>query len=161
MRRLSILMAVLVTLAAFNYGYNQTRRGTTRPEVVSRPDVISRPAAKEITEIPKGEPIVEKLPEGVEGVEMEGGVLKIKPGYKFVKKDNKVTVMRSTAGSSGGGRLGVGGSWSCVCKQGSGGCSTMVEDNQIFCAPGGEPACSDRCVLSIVIKAAKSGIFIY
>ena len=162
MRRFSILVAALLTLAAFTYGYNQTRRGAGRPDGAGRRDVIGSPATREIIEIPKGEALVEKLPEGVEGVEMKDGVVKIKPGYKFVKKDNKVTVMRSAAGGAGGGgRLGVGGSWSCVCKQGTGGCSTMVEDNQIFCAPGGEPACSDRCVLSIVIKAAKAGIFMY
>ena len=155
MKHFSILMVVLVTLAAFNYAYNQTPRDVTGRAV------IDRHAARGLTEKPKGEALVEKLPESVEGVEMKEGFVKINPGYKFVKKGNKVTVMRSVAGSGGGGRLGVGGSWSCVCKQGVGGCSTMVEDNQIFCAPGGQPACSDRCVLSIVIKAAKSEIFMY
>jgi hypothetical protein len=161
MKRFHILTTALLTLAVFGHGYNQTRRTTTRQEGESRRDVIGSHAAREVTEVPKGEALVEKLPEGVEGVELKEGFVKIMPGYKFVKKDNKVTVMRSAAGGTGGGRLGVGGAWSCVCKQGDGGCSTMVEDNQIFCAPGGEPACSDKCVLSVVIRAAKAQIFRY
>jgi hypothetical protein len=55
----------------------------------------------------------------------------------------------------------VGGSWSCVCKQGVGSCSTMVQDNQIYCAPGKEPACPDKCVLSIIIHDAKAEIIKY
>ncbi len=159
MRRLGIMLAAALTLAAFTYGEKQTGREACGQEGSGR-RVIGGHATRELTEIPKGTALVEKLPEGVEGVTLEEGVVKIKPGYKFVKRNNKVTVMR-VGGGGAGGRLGVGGSWSCVCKQGAGGCSTMVEDNQIFCAPGGASACSDRCVLSIVIKAAKAGIFMY
>ena len=162
MQRFHILAAAFLTLAVFGHGYNQTRRATTRQEGVGRRDVVGSRAAQEIKEVPKGEALVEKLPEGVEGVEIKDGIVKIMPGYKFVNKDNKVTVMRAAGGGAGGGgRLGVGGSWSCVCKEGVGGCSTMVEDNQIYCTPGGEPACPDKCVLSIIIKAAKTGIIRY
>jgi len=156
-----VLTTVVLTLAVFGHGYNQTRRAPSRQEGAGSREVISGHAAREIVEVPKGEALVEKLPQGVEGLEMKDGVVKIRPGYKFEKKENKVTVMRAAGGGTAGGRVGVGGAWSCVCKQGAGGCSTMVEDNQIFCAPGGEPACSDKCVLSVVIKAAKSQIFIY
>ena len=161
MKRFHIQAAALLTLAVFGHGYNQTRRAPPRQDGVGRRDVTGSRAAREITEVPKGEALVEKLPEGVEGVELKEGFVKARPGYKFVKKDNKVTVMMAAGGGTGGGRLGVGGAWSCVCKQGAGGCSTMVEDNQIFCAPGGEPACSDKCVLSVVIKAAKAQIVMY
>ena len=159
MRRLGIMLAAALTLTAFTYGEKQNGRGASGQEGSGR-RVIGGHATRELTEIPKGTALAEKLPEGVEGVTLEKGVVKLQPGYKFVKKNNRVTVMRIGGGGSGG-RLGVGGSWSCVCKQGDGGCSTMVEDNQIFCAPGGAPACSDRCVLSIVIKAAKAEIFMY
>ena len=156
MRRISIMASATLILSAFVYVYNQTpRRG-----VSGREDTSSRPPVAR-AEIPKGTLLVEKLPADVEGVVLEKGVIKIQPGYKFVKKDNKVTVMSMSSGAGAGGRLGVGGSWSCVCKQGIGGCSTMVQDNQIYCAPGGEPACPDKCVLSIVIKAAKSEIIRY
>jgi hypothetical protein len=159
MKRLGIMLAAALTLAAFTYGDNRNGREASGQEGSGR-RVIGGHATRELTEIPKGTALVEKLPEGVEGVALEDGFVKLKPGYKFVKKNNRVTVMR-VAGGGAGGRLGVGGSWSCVCKQGDGGCSTMVEDNQIFCAPGGAPACSDRCVLSIVIKALKSQIVMY
>ena len=161
MRRLGIMLAAALTLAAFTYGDNRTGREASGQEGSGR-RVIGGHVTRELTEVPKGKALVEKLPEGVEGVELKDGVVKIKPGYKFVKKDNKVTVMRSAAGGAGGGgRLGVGGSWSCVCKQGAGGCSTMVEDNQIYCAPGGDSPCGDKCVLSITIKAARTGIMRY
>lgn len=167
MKRFSILVAAVLTLVAFAYGYNEPHPGVvngqedirTQERPISREEIRGR-VPRDRAELPKGTTVVEKLPEGVEGVVMEKGVVKIKPGYKFVKKGNKVTVMRSTVGGAGG-RLGVGGSWSCVCKQGTGGCSTMVQDNQIFCAPGGEPACPDTCVLSVVIKALKSEIIRY
>ncbi len=79
MRRFSILVAALLTLAVFTYGYNQTRRVAGRPDGAVRRDAIGSHATREIIEIPKGEALVEKLPEGVEGVEMKDGVVKIKP----------------------------------------------------------------------------------
>ena len=162
MRLFSTVMATVLTLMALGYGYNRPRQGVVSgQEGVGRREGISGRATRVFAEIPKGTAIAEGLPEGVEGVVMEEGVVKIQPGYKFVKKNNKVTVMSKSAGTGAGGRLGVGGSWSCVCKQGDGGCSTMVEDNQIFCAPGGDPGCSDKCVLSVVIKASKSEIVRY
>ena len=160
MKRFHILTAALLTLAVFHHGYNQTRRGAARQEGVSRRDVIGSRAGQQITKAPKGEALVKKLPEGVEGVELKDGVVKIMPGYEFEKKDGKVAVMR-VAGGGPGGRLGVSGTFSCVCKEGAGGCSAMVVDNQIYCAPGGEPACPDKCVLSIVIKAARTAIMRY
>ena len=171
MKRFSIPAAAVLTLVAFAYGYNEPHPGVvngqevirTQERPISREEIRGR-VPRDRAELPKGTAVVEKLPEGVEGVIMEKGVVKIRPGYKAVKKGNKVTVivtvMRSAVGGAGG-RLGVGGSWSCVCKQGTGGCSTMVQDNQIFCAPGGEPACPDKCVLSVVINALKSEIIRY
>jgi hypothetical protein len=155
MRRLTILaIAVLTLLVVAAYGYNHVQdRVGRRPEGTTARPTTGR-------EVPKGTVLVQKLPEGTEGVVMEKGVIKARPGYKFEKKDNKVTVMSMIGGGGTGGSR-VGGEWSCVCKQGVGGCSTMVQDNQIYCAPGGEPACPDKCVLSVIIKANKAEIIRY
>jgi hypothetical protein len=157
MKRLSIIAVTLISLVGLAYSYNlsQDRPGRRPGGTTSRPTTTGR------AEIPKGTALVKTLPEGAEGVVMEKGVIKIKPGYKFVKKDNTVTVMSMIGGGGSGGGAGVGGTWSCVCKQADGGCATQVEDNQIYCAAGGQPACSDRCVLSIRTSDFKSEIIRY
>ncbi len=159
MSRISILMTVVLTLTTPIYG-NSVQKNKESSKVKSSPtkdDVVVRNAKA------KGTPLVERLPADVEGVVLEDGVVKLKAGYKFVKKDNKVTVMSLSAGTGGaGGGLGVGGSWDCVCQSTEvGGCSTMIVDNQIYCAPGGQPPCGGKCALSVVIHALKTKVMRY
>ena len=66
------------------------------------------------TAAPKaGKPLVKRLPAGIEGVELIGGTLRAKSGYKFVKQSNDtVTVARMPGGGRGAGVAGI---WSCKC----------------------------------------------
>ena len=62
-----------------------------------------------------GKPLVKRLPAGIEGVELIGGTVRTKAGYKFVKQPNEtVTVARMAGGGRGAGVAGV---WSCKCVQ--------------------------------------------
>jgi hypothetical protein len=140
MKRSNIILAALLTLTACAYGYNQRR------------------ASRDIRNIPKGQLLIEKLPEGAEGVVLEEGVVKAKPGYKFVKKGNKVMVMKVGAG----GGLSLGGSWSCACNAGGEGCETFYDEGVILCRKViGKDACAEKCVLSITIKGVKAQIIQY
>ena len=66
------------------------------------------------TAAPKaGKPLVKRLPAGIEGVELIGGMVRAKSGYKFVKHPNDtVTVARMAGGGRGAGVAGI---WSCKC----------------------------------------------
>jgi hypothetical protein len=140
----------LIALSALAYDH-QTIHGQqpgTRRNVTSG-------ASPAITETPKGKALVEKLPEGVEGVILEKDMVKAKPGYKFVKKGNKVMLMNAGAG----GVLGAGGSWQCLCRgTGNGTCEPLIVDNHLSCL---RKDCSEGCYLSVVISKAKAEILRY
>lgn len=152
MKRYSMVLAAAMALSAFALGFQTTQ--SQQPG--TRRDVTSGAATPAITETPKGRVLVEKLPEGVEGVVLEKGVVKAKPGYKFVKKGNGVMVRK--AGSGGG--MGIGGSWNCTCSAGGGGCETSYDENAIMCRKAGSE-CSDKCLLSVVVKGLKAQILQY
>ena len=60
-----------------------------------------------------GKPLVKRLPAGIEGVELVGGTVRAKSGYKWVKQPNgSVTVARM----ADGGWSVPGGSWECLCQ---------------------------------------------
>jgi hypothetical protein len=66
------------------------------------------------TAAPKaGRPLVKRLPAGIEGVELIGGTVRAKSGYKFVKHPNDAVTVTRTAG--GGRGAGIAGIWSCKC----------------------------------------------
>ena len=68
------------------------------------------------TAAPKaGKPLVKRLPTGIEGVELIGGTVRAKSGYKFVKQPNDTVTVAKMAG--GGRGAGVAGIWSCKCVQ--------------------------------------------
>jgi len=152
MKRYSMVLFAMIALSALAYDY-RTIHGQ---QPGTRRDVTSGAATPAITETPKGKALVEKLPEGAEGVVLEKGVVKAKPGYKFVKKGNSVMVRK--AGSGGG--MGIGGSWSCNCSAGGGGCETSYDENAIMCRKAGSE-CSDKCLLSVVVKGLKAQIVQY
>jgi hypothetical protein len=158
MKAISILITVVLTLTTLIYGnsFQKNKEGSKVKSPPVKDDVVAKNAKA------KGTPLVERLPADVEGVVLEDGAVKLKAGYKFVKKDNKVTVMSIAAGAGGSGGLGVGGSWDCVCQSTEvGGCSTMIVDNQIYCAPGGQPPCGGKCALSVVIHASRTKVMRY
>jgi hypothetical protein len=155
MKRYFMFLAALIAVSALAYNY-QTILGQ-QPE--TRRGVTAGAATPAITEAPKGKVLVEELPEGTEGVVLEKGIVKTKPGYKFVRKDKQVMVMRIGGGATGG--RGIGGSWNCNCEAGgASGCEVASDDHVVYCRKTGS-ACSERCVMSITIKGLKSQILQY
>jgi hypothetical protein len=156
MKRYSIALIVLAALSVSAFVYNLARPAIGQQPRTTR-DVSSSRDTADITETPKGKVLVEKLPEGADGVVLEKGVVKAKPGYKFVKKGNSVMVRK--AGSGGG--FGIGGSWNCNCSAGGGGCEAYSDENAIMCRKTVGSDCSDKCLLSVVIKGVKAQIVQY
>src|SRR5262245_43711229 len=155
MKRYIMIVVAASTFSALAYDY-QTIHGQ-QPE--TRRGVPSQ-ATPALAETPKGKELVEKLPEGAEGVVLEKGVVKAKPGYKFVTKDKQVMVTKIGTGGAGGGR-GISGGWNCNCAAGgSTGCEVHSDENVVYCTKSGS-ACSDKCVMSITIKGVKSQILQY
>jgi hypothetical protein len=89
-----------------------------------------------------GKPLVRCLPPSTEGVELAGGTVRAKSGYKFVKRpDGSVTVARMAGG-------GTGVSFSCHC-QAEGTCTVVIHIDAIYC----QSMCSGVCRLAIYPKA--------
>jgi hypothetical protein len=149
MKRFSLLLIGLVALSALAHAYHTTHGQQTRPPVTGRS------ATPDIPEPGKGKTLVAKLPEGVEGVVLDKGVLKTKPGYKFVKKGKQVMVMEIASG----GTVNAGGGWDCTCKKEGGGCTVWTGDNRLECIR--EENCGDECVLGIIFKKARTAIIQY
>jgi hypothetical protein len=100
-----------------------------------------------------GKPLVKRLPAGVEGVELGGGTVRLRPGYQFVKQTNgTITVARMSG-------LGVGGSWSCDCygppggPAGKGNCGSTVSGGTLQCTKG---TCNGSCELTVTTKPGKA-----
>jgi len=152
MKRYSTVLFGLIALSALAYDF-RTIHGQ---QPGTRRDVTSGAATPAITEEPKGKVLVEKLPQGVEGVVLEKGVVNAKAGYKFVRKGDKVMVMRAAAT---GGSHEAGGSWQCICKgAGTGACEPLISDNHLSCL---RKDCSEGCYLLVVVGKAKAGIVRY
>ena len=110
-----------------------------------------------------GKLLVKKLPPKVEGVELAGGQVKLKSGYKFVKQSNgaiKVALMRG----GGGGGLGLGGTWSCNCyakgsgNAGTGTCMTTTVNNFLQCQAD---TCTGTCMLVVQTTGLATKIMAY
>jgi hypothetical protein len=103
-----------------------------------------------------GKPLVKHLPAKIEGVELVGGTVKVKSGYKFVKQPNGTVTVARIAG--GGGGLGVGGSWECSCTNGE--CGSQTIGGTLTCTKG---TCKGPCVLVVTTDPGKKklGIIAY
>ena len=137
MRRINllILFALATALAICTYGQEWRSESQTKP--------------------PKGKILVERLPEGVEGVELKDGMVRLKSGYKFVKgKGNTVSVARIR----GGGDLNARGTWSCHCSDDSGGCSIFQTPSSLYCETGG---CTGACELKTTTNEGVVAIMRY
>src|SRR5262249_25634986 len=103
----------------------------------------------------KGKNLVKKLPDGVEGVTLEDGYIKLKPGYKFVKgKNDKVSVnLMKGSGPSLDGMLGCG----CYFPDG-GSCKVNIYDDILICSS--QSACT-YCRLQLMVGSSKTSIIAY
>jgi hypothetical protein len=111
------------------------------------------------TAAPKaGKPLVKRLPAKIEGVELVGGTVKAKPGYKFVKQPNGTATVARIGG--GGGGPGLGGTWSCSCMDG-GTCSVIIVGGWIWCFTGSGATCTAYCELSVTTTGLRQAIMAY
>ena len=133
MKRISIIvMAIVFTLMAIGY-------------VESKPMEAAAPTT--------GRALVKKLPAGVEGVELTSNAVRLKSGFKFVRKSsNTVAVARMS-----GGGLGVSGTFSCACAPG-GQCSATTSGGSLYCTP---TKCKGGCTLTTTIGGIKQGVLAY
>jgi hypothetical protein len=136
MRRAFLFAAIAFALTLPVCAIGQTTRSTTRPV--------------------KGKVLVDRLPNGVEGVVLEKGRLKLKPGYKFTKQSgNKIAVARIRGEGPQ-----VGGTWSCDCG-GDGSCQIEINGGFLMCTPAGQNPCKKGCYLDVTVGAQAKNIIIY
>jgi hypothetical protein len=111
-----------------------------------------------------GRVVVTKLPDKFEGVMLKDGQIKLKPGYKFVKRTNGTVAVARISGSVGLGNN-VGGTFKCSCVSNRNGIDTAIGEcgvnfgtDGINCTQG---KCNRTCVLSGTVEGAKTNIIMY
>lgn len=98
MKRISVIMLAIAFVFLMMLGSVSSQAPTAAPKA--------------------GKPLVKRLPAGIEGVELIGGTVRAKSGYKFVKQPNDTVTVARMAG--GGGGAGIAGIWSCKCVHAEG-----------------------------------------
>jgi hypothetical protein len=147
MKRTFMLTVIAVALVLPAYFYGQKSRpgrvppGTDSDERLER-EQIDKAKAKEV--------LVKRLPDGVEGVELKNGAVRLRPGYKYVKQSDGTIGVALIAGGGAGGSN-TGGSWTCECVGGRGACEEFfVADKYLGCrSTGGPNGCSGTCDLNV------------
>jgi len=86
MRRIGtvVIRIFVISLALVLLVFAQKQPATSR----TQPTSPSSGATEQTPKI-KGRNLVKKLPVGIEGVTLEDGFIKLKPGYKFVKEQTE------------------------------------------------------------------------
>jgi hypothetical protein len=94
--------------------------------------------------------------EGLAAVEMRGGRLTVRPGFRFVQErpGGPATIARIASGPSGG-RGAVTGTFDCACRCrilgslcSNTGCTTQISGSTIECVRGGGGTCNGRCTMT-------------
>lgn len=133
MRRIGIVITVIAfSLTTLGYVYSQSGKSEAR--------------------VKAGRLLVKSLPANVQGVELIGNKVRIKSGYKFVKRTNGTV---SVARMAGGG-LGAEGSWSC---SSCGDCSAVISGGYLSC----QGSCTGNavCTLTVVVKKMSTAVMAY
>jgi hypothetical protein len=108
-----------------------------------------------------GKPLVKRLPAKIEGVELVGGMVRVKPGFQWVKQPNS-TVTVARIGGGGGGGLGVKGTWNCECTDaGTGTCTALISQGSVSCYKSSKDTCTNKCELTVTTSGLRTGIFMY
>jgi len=111
----------------------------------------------------RGRVMVKKLPDKVEGVMLKDGQVKLKPGYKFVKRTNGTVAVARISGSVGLSNN-VGGTWDCQCYSDitilapKGKCGATIGNGGIQCNAG---TCNASCTLVTTVEGAKTNVIMY
>jgi hypothetical protein len=138
-----IMIILALVLAVFASGH------TPAPAPAANAQ-MSQPQQQ--SETTKGTNLVERLPRSVHGVMLQEGALRVKPGFKFVKKGHgRFAIARR----SNGGTVGLGG---CGCK-GGGDCQPKYTGGIITCQP--VVSCSGSCTLALTIGGVRTDIIRY
>ena len=151
MKRISVSVLAVLTLALLVSAYSRTTQSSKTADVTTQ-TITSQPTqpvkAKKV--------LVKELPKTIEGITLENGVFKLKPGYKFVPQPNNTVAIRLQAGG------GVSGSFDCFCsKEGGGGCSATTVGGTISCGKSKTTPCSDDCILRTTIDGNKTKLAIF
>jgi hypothetical protein len=155
MKRIGINILVALTLGfqIYHSGQAPSAYGQTGPKTkTAAPRSSQDEPRKGQDESRKGKALVSKMPADALGVTLKGGMVKVKPGYKFVKQaDGTVTVARINGGA------GIGGKWDCDCSK-DGKCDTVTNGTSLSCQGG---TCKGTCTLSITTTRVKTGVVMY
>src|SRR5205085_9623668 len=139
MRRI-ILSAVTLVLAMVIHAQSQTLQSKSSAPKSDSNGQGSRSAPA------KGTLLVKKLPDGIKGVTIKNGMVRLLPGYKFVRhSDGTITVDES---KGGGGASKTTGTWSCACAE-KGLCAAITNDNGLSCVKTEKNPCSGPCRLTV------------
>ncbi len=104
-----------------------------------------------------GRVLVTKLPDKVEGVMLKDGQVKLKPGYKFVKRTNGTVAVARISGSVGQGNN-IGGTFRCSCDGVGTGCGVLTGPKGLTCSQG---TCKGSCTLSTSVEGETTNIIMY
>ncbi len=152
MKRISLSILAVLTLALLVSAYSRTTQSSKTADATTQ-TITSQPAGQPVK---AKKVLVRELPKTLEGIVLENGVFKLKPGYKFVPQLNKTIAVGLQAGG------GVTGSFDCFCsKEGGGGCSAKTVGGTISCAKSKTTPCSDDCMLITTIDGNKSRLAIF
>jgi len=154
MRRIGtvVIRIFVISLALVLLVFAQKQPATSRTQPTS-------PSSRATEQTPKikGRNLVKKLPAGIEGVTLEDGFIKLKPGYKFVKGANG-TVTVNLAGRSGGvGGASIRGTFNCECDK-TGSCSVATKDGNLVCTKSPKDGCSGTCELLTIISGESQSL---
>ena len=167
MKRISLSILAVLTLALLVSAYSRTTQsGAIQKVDLTAQTLTSQPAGQPGQTATRSEPtrpvkakkvLVKELPTTLEGMVLEDGVFKLKPGYKFVPQPNNTVAVSLQAGGKG-----VTGSFDCFCsKEGGGGCSATTVGGTISCGKSKTTPCSDDCILRTTINGNKTRLAIF
>ena len=113
----------------------------------------------------RGRVMVKRLPAKVEGVILKDGEVKLKPGYKFVKRTNGMVAVARISGSVGLSNN-LSGTWGCQCsdilepsKESRGGdCGVFFDPTRLRCTQG---SCKGSCTLAATVDGVRTNIIMY
>jgi hypothetical protein len=108
-----------------------------------------------------GKVLVKSLPKGIEGVQLVGGEVTLKSGYKWVKHPNGTVTVAQMRGGAGG--LGATGSFYCDCYKGGGGmssgsCAVDSTGTTLHCITG---TCNGSCALKVRRNGRTTDLIMY
>jgi hypothetical protein len=142
------IACLLLAVAATACGPAQAPATPSSPPPAPSPTPTPTPAppGAQLT-MPKRATMVEKLPDGADGLDLRDGRLRLKQGYRFVPQPMGRFAIENPGG-------GTGASGGCGCKSGGGTCEPKLSGGIIVCAADG---CT-QCGLALTIGGTTTEI---